>query len=83
MAVTQGVLGRVVVVVVVGFSGGGGVCAITWRVRHWLAPLGSTTQASASKPLSRARSSRSALAVYVWSCTQAPLALPPSPKLKK
>jgi hypothetical protein len=56
-------VGSVVVVVVVGFSGGGGVCAITLRWRQWLAPLGSTTQASALNPLSRASSSRSALAV--------------------
>jgi hypothetical protein len=38
--------GSVVVVVVVGFSGGGGSCATTLRLRQWLAPLGSTAQAS-------------------------------------
>src|SRR4029077_19164788 len=56
---------------------------ITLRVRQWLAPLESTTQASALNPLSRASSPRSEPGVVVWLCTQAPLALPPSPNSKK
>jgi len=42
MVVTQGALGTVVV----GVVGGGGSWATTLRLRQWLAPLGSTTQAS-------------------------------------